>query len=135
MLFDIRKNIFACLFSIHNALSLSSDHTNVQLSRKKVFLLGSYFSVHVSFLSFPGWWEKYLSKCSPLKHTCSWRDKLMNRQAKIFLCKKKYFYASGNVLMLCQMVLLPNINFLTSKQNKTKNWSKDVEAVGWYCYF
>ena len=51
----------------------------------------------------------------------------MNRQAKIFLRKKniftqkKYFYASGNVLMLCQMVLLSNNNFLTSKQNKTKN--------------
>ena len=23
------------------------------------------------------WWEKYLSKCSPLKHTCSWHDKLI----------------------------------------------------------
>ena len=23
------------------------------------------------------WWEKYLSKCSPVKHTCSWRDKLI----------------------------------------------------------
>ena len=36
------------------------------------------------------WWEKYLSKHSPLKHTCSWRDKLivlwiLKRQAKIFL--------------------------------------------------
>ena len=36
------------------------------------------------------WWEKYLSKRSPFKHTCSWHDKLivlwiLNRQAKIFL--------------------------------------------------
>ena len=23
------------------------------------------------------WWEKYLSKRSPLKHTCSWHDKLI----------------------------------------------------------
>ena len=23
------------------------------------------------------WWEKYLLKLSPLKHTCSWRDKLI----------------------------------------------------------
>ena len=23
------------------------------------------------------WWEKYLSKHSPLKHTCSWHDKLI----------------------------------------------------------
>ena len=37
------------------------------------------------------WWEKYLSKRSPLKLTCSWHDKLiilwiLNRQAKISLC-------------------------------------------------
>ena len=37
------------------------------------------------------WWEKYLSKRSLIKHTCSWRDKLivlwtLNGQAKIFLC-------------------------------------------------
>ena len=36
------------------------------------------------------WWEKYLSKRSLLKYTCSWRDKvivlwILNRQAKIFL--------------------------------------------------
>ena len=27
--------------------------------------------------------------------------------------------AHGNFLMLCQIILLPNINFLISKQNKT----------------
>ena len=37
------------------------------------------------------WWEKYLSKRSLIKHTCSWRDKVivlwtLNRWAKIFLC-------------------------------------------------
>ena len=36
------------------------------------------------------WWEKYLSKRSALKHTCSWHDKLivlwiLNRQTKMFL--------------------------------------------------
>ena len=37
------------------------------------------------------WWEKYLSKRSPLKHTCSWHDKfILNRQAKIFLRIWKY---------------------------------------------
>ena len=35
------------------------------------------------------WWEKYLQKRSLIKHTCSWRDKLiilwtLKRQAKIF---------------------------------------------------
>ena len=38
------------------------------------------------------WWGKYLSKLSPLKHTCLWCDKLivlwiLNRQVKIFLPK------------------------------------------------
>ena len=38
--------------------------------------------------------------------------------------------------MPCQMVLHPNNSFLTSKQNKTpKIDPKNVEAVGWYCYF
>ena len=41
------------------------------------------------FIYVTWWWEKYLSKRSPLKHTCSWPDKLivlwiLNRQAKIF---------------------------------------------------
>ena len=76
----LRKNIFACLFSIHNTISLSR-HEQVCLSRLR---FERYFSVKVRI--FPlnmrdiiiyvaRWWEKYLSKCSPLKHTCSWRDK------------------------------------------------------------
>ena len=44
---------------------------------------------------FSRWWEKYLSKRSLIKHTCSWRDKLivlwtLNRQAKIFLHIQKF---------------------------------------------
>ena len=51
------------------------------------------------------WWEKYLSKGSPLKHTCSWRDKLiilciLNRQAKIFLCMADLHYIPLNILSL-----------------------------------
>ena len=30
------------------------------------------------------WWEKYLSKRSPLKHTCSWHDKLIVLFSNIF---------------------------------------------------
>ena len=42
------------------------------------------------------WWEKYLSKHSPLKHTCLWHDKLiilwiLNRQAKISLSIFKFY--------------------------------------------
>ena len=44
---------------------------------------------HISFKYARRWWEKYLSKRSLLKHTCSWRDKLivlsiLKRQAKMF---------------------------------------------------
>ena len=43
--------------------------------------------------------------------------------------------AHGNFFILCQMVLLPNINFIISKQTKTlKVGPKNVEAGGWYCY-
>ena len=52
----------------------------------------------------PSWWEKYLSKRSPLKHTCSWHDKLivlwiLNRQAKISL-RIKY-----SITTVFQMIL------------------------------
>ena len=41
--------------------------------------------------------------------------------------------AHENFLTLCQMVLLPNINFLISRQNKLpKIDTKNVEAVVWY---
>ena len=69
----IRKNIFACLFTIHNTISLSR-HEQVCLSGLR---FERYFS---------RWWEKYISKSSPLKHTCSWRDKL------IVLCKMVFFH-------------------------------------------
>ena len=43
--------------------------------------------------------------------------------------------ANGSFLTFCQMVLIPKINFLVSKQNKTPNkLIKNVKAVRWYCY-
>ena len=67
-IFPIRKDIFACLFSIHNTISLSC-HEQVCLSGLR---FERYFSHHRA-----QWWEKYLSKRSPLKHTCLWHDKLI----------------------------------------------------------
>ena len=57
----------------YNTISLSR-HEQVCLSRLR-------------FERYGRWWEKYLSKRSLLKHTYSWRDKLivlwiLNRQAK-----------------------------------------------------
>ena len=57
-----RKNIFACLDSIHNTISLSR--------REQVGLSGLRFEKYFSHHQARGW-EKYLSKRSPLKHTCS----------------------------------------------------------------
>ena len=51
---------------------------------------------------YAAWWrEKYLSKCSLIKHTCSWRDKLMvlwtlNRHAIIF--SQFYLHLKGGTL-------------------------------------
>ena len=53
------------------------------------------------------WWEKYLSKCSPLKHTCSWHDKLivlwiLNRQAKyLYVYNNHYLKQSCIVISWC----------------------------------
>ena len=49
-----------------------------------------YLTLTRFFFHLVQWWEKYISKCSLIKHTCSWRNKLtvlwaLNRQAKIFL--------------------------------------------------
>ena len=66
---------------------------------RKFFLSVSFIvSVQVRIFSFnmrdiiiyaARWWDRYPSKHSLIKHTCSWRDKLivlltLNRQAKIF---------------------------------------------------
>ena len=69
------------LWQLYNTISLSC-HEQVCLSGLR---FERYFSHHRA-----RWWEKYLSKRSPLKHTCSWHDKLiafwiLNRQAKISL--------------------------------------------------
>ena len=65
---------------------------------------------------FVWWWEKCLSKCSLIKHTCSWCDKLivswtLNRQAKIFL----------RIETLCSMtpIFINQTNF-TAKWAPTK---------------
>ena len=60
IMFVIRKNIFACLFSVQNTISLSR-HEQVCLMRLR---FERYFSHHTSRR-----WEKYLSKRSLIKHT------------------------------------------------------------------
>ena len=58
----IRKNIFACLFSVHNTVSLSRHEQACLIWLR----FETYFSHHWFKL-----WETYLSKRSLIKHTCS----------------------------------------------------------------
>ena len=55
---NMRKNIFACLFSVYNTISLSR-HEQVCLIKLRFEI---YFSYHR-----PKWWEKYPSKRSLIK--------------------------------------------------------------------
>ena len=63
--------------------------------------------IRLRFERYFGWWEKYLSKRSLIKHTCSWRDKhivlwTLNRQAKIknIFIKQQYFYAYQTFIII-----------------------------------
>ena len=69
---NIRKYIFSCLFSIHKTISLTC-HEQVCLSGPH---FERYFSYHQAYDHQAQWWEKYLSKRIPHKHTCSWHDRL-----------------------------------------------------------
>ena len=83
-----------CLITLICLIILISHIAQLVLIRK-------FFTVSVQVRIFPlnmrdiiiyvAWWlEKYFSKRSLIKHTCSWRDKLivswtLNRQVKMFL--------------------------------------------------
>ena len=59
------------------------------------------------------WWEKYLSKRSVIRHTCSWRDKLivlwiMNRQTKIFLRIQNKDIWTYQIFMSQTVLIFPN---------------------------
>ena len=88
-LFCIRKSLLSNYFNLSNYLI---SHIAQRLLIRKF-----YCSVKVIIFTLTmrdiiiyvaRWSEKYLSNRNPLKHTCSWRDKLivlwtLNRQAKI----------------------------------------------------
>ena len=65
---NIHENILACLFSVHNTISLSR-HGQVCLIK---LLLERYFSRHWAMMK----WE-VSHEHSLIKHTCSWRDKIV----------------------------------------------------------
>ena len=64
----VRKNIFTCLLCVHSTISLLR-HEQLYLIRLRFERCFSHHRVR--------WWEKYLSKRSVIRHTCSWHDKLI----------------------------------------------------------
>ena len=64
----LRKNVFACLFSVHNILTLSR-HEKVVLIRKRPWFNEATFG-EIILPSSTRFWEKNLSKCTLIKHTC-----------------------------------------------------------------
>ena len=81
---SIRKNAFACPFSVHNTISLSR-HEQVCLIRLR---FERYFSDHRV-----RWREKYLSKRSLIKDTCSWCDKLIVLQPEHSFAKEWHYFS------------------------------------------
>ena len=70
-----------CLITLIFLIILISHIGQLLLIRKIYFF---YPGPHISFnmrniiIYVARWWEKYLSKHSLIKYTCSWRDKLRN---------------------------------------------------------
>ena len=101
-----------CLITLICLIILINHIAQIALIRK--------FIVSVQVRTFPlntcdiiiyvaRWWDKYLSKRSLIKHTCSWRDRLivlwtLNRQAKIFL--RNVYYCLVVSLWKCQYWLM-----------------------------
>ena len=59
------------------------------------------------------WWEKYLSKRSPLKHTCSWHDKLI--VSPVFLVKGLLSNLKQFSATECPLKLMKNVFYFASK--------------------
>ena len=82
-----------CLMTLIRLIILISHIAQLVLIRKFIFSVQvCIFPLNMCdiIIYVARWWEKYLSKRSLIKYTCSWRDKLivlwtLNRQAKIFL--------------------------------------------------
>ena len=72
------------------------------------------------------WWEKYLSKHSLIKHTCSWRDKLILKWAIVWFTLRKLicsFYAisSSPFLNFRELYHLPSISLCIQVSNRERN--------------
>ena len=85
------------------------------------------------------WWEKYLSKLIPLKHSCWWRDKLivlwiLNREAKIFLRTRAFF---KDCVLACKVGNQMHTRFKETKVTPAANGSfapKWLFCKTWFLY-
>ena len=80
------------------------------------------------------WWEKYLSKRSPLKRTCSWRNKLIvlwirNRQAKVLLYIIHYYLFLHYLLIHILDGKTNNFQFFSLNLGKLPNY---LQYFGFY---
>ena len=79
---DVCENIFACLFSFHNTISLSRieqvclirlrfERSSPIVGQRKLLCRAYLKGVRNIIIYVAWWWEKYLSKRSLIKHNCS----------------------------------------------------------------
>ena len=117
-------------FEYYNITISLSCHEQVCLSGLR---FERYFSHHQA-----RWWEKYLSKRSPLKHTCSWHDKLivlwiLNRQAK-----KKDLYVYRILSFKIFNIYDSEVTWKFQKHpkmTKTYTWYKSIWAFMFLCWY
>ena len=64
------------------------------------------------------WWEKYLSKHNPLKHTCWWCDKL------ILLLKRSYYLFLLDYIKIHKKQKLSALDIIES-------WSKEMWSISY----
>ena len=67
------------------------------------------------------WWEKYLSKRSPLKHTCSWRVNLLYYE--YWTDKQKYFYVYWYLLLILLIGVIRKVRALRRGKKRFSKWS------------
>ena len=89
-----------------------SDEDHFACNKYNPLLIKSILSIFDS-IRLMWWWEEYLSKRSPLKHTCSWRVNLLYYE--YWTDKQKYYYTP---ILLRMMQIIP---FLRSLNRRTRN--------------
>ena len=107
-----------------------------------VFVKVCIFSLNMRdiIIYFARWWEKYLSKCSPLKHTCSWRDKLIVSGKQFFKiqCNGTWKVETFIVYYLSQFcarkyLWFPGMTYEFGNDLLQKKWSLPLRVFLTFC--